>query len=117
MHTIKFIPEPEIADRLEKLCQAASLKISQAINILIDSPLELIIDHKDSYLLQCCIHPFLHDTEEEALAVIAGYERFVSEDESSCYHSEAKPRRTSEGHWEIVFKSTHPWDADEARYE
>jgi hypothetical protein len=41
--TITFDPEPEIAERLEKLCQAANLEVNDAINILLDSPLEQII--------------------------------------------------------------------------
>jgi hypothetical protein len=113
--TIAFTPEPDVAERLEKLCQAASLEVNEAINILLDSPLEQIIEQRDSCLLQCCIHPFVYDTKEEALSVIAGYKRFVSEDDSRCYRSGAKPARTSDGHWEILFKSTHPWDEGEAR--
>jgi hypothetical protein len=117
MKTIEFTPEPDIARRLEKLCQAASLEPNEAINILLDSPLEQIIEHRDSGLLRPFFQAVEFDTKEEALAEIAGYERFVSEDEGFHYSDDAKPARTRNGRWEILFKSTHPWDAEEARYQ
>jgi hypothetical protein len=110
VNAIKFIPEPEIADRLKKLCQAANLEASEAINILLDSPLEQIIGQRDSSLLQGCIHPFVYDTKEQALETIAGYERFISESDDGCYDHDAKPARTRDGHWRILFKSTDPDD-------
>ncbi len=115
MNAIKFIPEPEIAERLEKLCQVASLKANEVINILLDSPLEQIIEYRDSSQFQCCIQPFLYDTKEEALSAIAGYERFNSENDHFVYCDDAKPARTRDGHWEILFKSTDP-DDDGAIY-
>jgi hypothetical protein len=115
--TITFDAEPDVADHLEKLSQVTSVEISDLINILIGSLLSQIIDHHDTGLLQDFIHPLLFDNKEEALAIIANYERFVSEDESGCHHPDAKPRRTRDGDWEIVFRSTHPWDAEEARYQ
>jgi hypothetical protein len=116
VNTIRFIPEPEIADRLEKLCQVASLKVGEVINILLDSPLEQIIERRDSSLLQCCIHPFVYDTKEEALETIAGYERFISESDDCCYDHDAKPARTRDGHWRILFKSIDP-NEEGARYQ
>jgi hypothetical protein len=115
--TITFDPEPEIAERLEKLCQAANLEVNDAINILLDSPLRADHRQRDSSLLQCCIHPFVYDTKEEALETIASYERFISESHDGCYDHDAKPARTRDGHWKILFKSTHPWDAGEAIYQ
>jgi hypothetical protein len=116
--TIEFIPEPDISERLEKLCQAANLGVNEAINILLDSPLEQIIEHRDSGLLRPFFQSVEFDTKEEALAAIAGYERFISEDEGFDYSDDAKPARTRDGHWEIKFKSTHPWDeAEGARYQ
>ena len=76
IHSVAFTPEPDIAERLEKLCQTANLEVNEAIKILLDSPLEQIIEARDSSLLQCCIHPVVYDTKEEALKTIAGYERF-----------------------------------------
>jgi hypothetical protein len=115
--TITFDAEPDLANHLEKLSQVTSVEISELINILIGSLLRQITEGHDTGLLQDFIHPLLFDTKEEALDIIARYERFVSEDDSGCYHPDAKPRRTREGDWEVVFKSTHPWDADEARYQ
>lgn len=97
VNTIKFIPEPEIADRLEKLCQVANFEASVAINILLDSPLEQIIEQRDSSLLRICIHPFVYDTKEQALETIGGYERFVAETEGYHYDHDAKLARTREG--------------------
>jgi len=114
--TITFDAEPDVADHLEKLCQAASLDVGEAINILLDSPLEQIIEGRDSSLLQCCIHPFVYGTKEEALAVIDGYERFISESDNCCYDHDAKPARTRDGQWRILFRSTHP-DEEGAIYQ
>lgn len=114
--SIQFTPEPEIAERLEKLCQVAKLEASEIINILLDSPLEQIIEARDSSLLRCCIHPFVYDTKEEALAVIAGYERFISESDNCCYDHDAKPAQTRDGQWRILFRSTHP-DEEGAIYQ
>jgi hypothetical protein len=115
--TITFDAEPDVADHLEKLCRITSLGAGELINILLDPPLRQIIKDKDSGFLQCCIQAFVYEAKEEALEAIARYERFISEDESGCYHSDAKPARTRDGHWEILFKSTHPWDEGEARYQ
>jgi hypothetical protein len=115
--TITFDAEPDVADHLEKLSRITNLGLNELINLLLESPLRQIIEDKDSDFLQCCIQPFVYDTKEEALAVIAGYERFVSEDEDACYHSDAKPARTRDGHWEILFKSSHPWDEGAAVYQ
>jgi hypothetical protein len=108
--TITFTPEPDIAERLERLCQVANLEPSEALNILIASPLEQIVEHRDSGLLLPFFQSFEFDTKEEALAAIAGYERFVSEDEGFHYSDDAKPARTRNGRWEILFKSTYPDD-------
>jgi hypothetical protein len=117
MHTITFDAEPDVADRLEKLCQVTNQGAGTLINILLAPFLRQIIEYRDSDFLQCCIQPFAYDTKEEALDIVARYESFVSEDKSGCYHSDAKPARTCDGHWEILFKSTHPWDEGEARYQ
>jgi hypothetical protein len=78
--------------------------------------LRQIVEDKDASFLQCCIQPFVYDTKEEVLEVIAGYERFVAESDGR-YSDDAKPARTRDGYWKILFKSTHPWDADEAIYQ
>lgn len=108
--TITFEPEPDVADQLEKLCQVANLEASEVINILIASPLNQIIEDRDAGLLRPIFQSFEFNAKEEALQAIAGYERFVSEDDSFCYSDDAKPARTRDGHWEILFKSTHPDD-------
>jgi hypothetical protein len=110
VNAIKFIPEPEIADRLEKLCQAANLEVNDAINILLDSPLDQIIEQRDSSLLQCCIHPFVYGSKEEALETITRYKRFFSESDDCCYDHDAKPARTQDGAWRILFRNTDPDD-------
>lgn len=115
--TTTFDLEPRIAEHLEKLSQVTSVEISELINILIGWQLRQIIEHHDTGLLEMFIHPLVFDTKEEALDIIARYESFVSEDVSGCYHPDAKPRRTRGGDWEVVFKSTHPWDEGEARYQ
>ena len=116
MHTITFTPDPDVADHLEKLCQVTNQGVGTLINILLAPFLRQLIEDRDSDFLQCCIPPFVYDTKEEALDIIARYESFVSEDDSGCYHSDAKPARTRDGHWEILFKSTHPWDEGEVIY-
>jgi hypothetical protein len=117
MATITFDAEPDVADHLEKLCRITNLGAGELINILLGPPLRQIIKDKDSGFLQCCVQPFVYGTKEEALDIIARYESFISEDGSGCYHPDAKPRRTRGGDWEVVFKSTHPWDEGEARYQ
>jgi len=81
--------------------------LSELVNVLLDWPLTQIVDDHDSGLLQPVLQ---YDTKEEALNVIARYESFVSEDGSGVYHSDAKPARTREGNWRILFKSIDPWD-------
>ena len=116
VNTIKFIPQPDIAQRLKKLCQVTNLEASEAINILLDSPLEQIVEGRDSSLLQSCIRPFVYDTKEQELETIAAYERFISEADDGCYDHDAKPARTRGGHWQILFKSTIP-DEQPAIYQ
>jgi hypothetical protein len=105
-----FEPNPENAERLTKLCQVTNLGLSDLVNVLLDQPLTQIVDHHDSGLLRPVLQSFEYDTKEEALAVIAGYERFNSESDHFVYCDDAKPARTRDGRWEILFKSTHPDD-------
>jgi hypothetical protein len=111
-----FEPNSENSERLEKLCQVTNLGVTELVNVLLDWPLTQIVDQHDSGLLQPVIQSFEYDTKEEALEIIARYERFISEDEPNIYHPDAKPARTRDGHWEIKFKSTHPSD-EGARYQ
>jgi hypothetical protein len=118
--TTTFDLEPHIAEHLEKLCRITKVGSSELINLLLESPLEQVFGLGDTSFLQAYIQPFVHETKEEALAVISGYEAFVTELRDAgdtCYTADAKPARTRDGHWEILFKSTHPWDAEEARYQ
>ena len=107
-NTVTFGPEPEVAECLEKLCLITNLDPSELINTLLASSLSQTIENNDSGLLQWLIRSFAYDTKEEALAVIAGYEGFISEPNAAgVYHDDARPARTRDGHWEILFKSTH----------
>ena len=115
--TITFDPEPNVADRLEKLCQVTNQGAGTLINILLASPLWQTIETHDCDFLQCCIQPFVYDTKEEALEIIARYDRFISENDHFVYCADAKPARTRDGHWEILFKSTYPDDEGEGRYQ
>jgi len=108
--TITLNAEHDVADHLEKLCQITNLGVSDLVNVLLDWPLTQIVDHHDSGLLQPVLQSFEYDTKEEALAAIAGYERFVSESDDCCYDHNAKPARTRDGRWRILFKSTDPDD-------
>jgi hypothetical protein len=107
MKTITFDPEPDIAEKLQTLSQVVNLGAGDLINVLLRSPLSQIVDDHDCGLLRPIFQSFEYDTKEEALAVIASYEGFISEDASRVYHPDAKPARTRDGHWEILFKSTH----------
>jgi len=113
VNTIKFIPEPDIAERLKKLCQVTNLRLSELVNVLLDWPLTQIVDHHDSGMFQPILQSFEYNTKEEALAAIAGYERFSFGNDHFVYCADAKPARTRDGHWEILFKGTHPWDEAE----
>jgi hypothetical protein len=118
--TTTFDLEPDVADHLEKLCQITNLGSSELINLLLESPLRQTIGDGDTDLLQYCIQSSTYRDKEDALSIIARYESFVSELKyagDTCYHPDAKPKRTREGDWEILFKSTHPWDAEEAIYQ
>jgi hypothetical protein len=115
--TTTFELEPELAEHLEKLCGITNLGTGELINTLLADPLRQIIEDGDAHLLQSCIQPFVYATKEEALETIARYKRFVSEGDASVYHYDVAPRRTREGDWEILFRSTHPWDAGESRYK
>jgi hypothetical protein len=116
--TTTFDLEPELAEHLEKLCWITNLGAGELINLILEPPLSQIIEDHDTYLLQGFIHPLVFDTKEEALDIIARYEHFDSEDEDSgVYRYDVAPARTRDGHWEIKFKSTHPWDEGEAIYQ
>jgi hypothetical protein len=118
--SITFTAEPEIAERLEKLCRITKVGSSELINLLLESPLEQVFGLGDTSLLRAYIQPFIHETKESAVEVIAGYEAFAAELRAAgdtCCVADAKRRRTREDDWEVVFKSTHPWDEGEARYQ
>jgi hypothetical protein len=99
--TIQLSPEPEIAERLEKLCQIANLEASEVINILLDSPLEQIIKYRDSSLLRCCVHPSVDATlkKMESSSLFSdrrritpmGYELVVESGFSGFRHQGASP--------------------------
>lgn len=116
---ITFSPEPEVAARLEKLCQVTNLELDELLNTILDSPLRQIIEDGDTGLLQAFIKPYRYLDKEDALAVIQNYERFVAELKASgdtCFDDDAKPARTSDGYWRVLFKSTHPEEQEGAIY-
>jgi hypothetical protein len=118
--TSTFDLDPHIAERLEKLCWITNLETGELINLLLESPLPNTIGDGDTDLLQYCIQSSTYRDKEDALSIIARYESFVSELKDAgdiCYHRDAKPARTRDGYWEIEFKSTHPCDEGEARYQ
>jgi hypothetical protein len=76
---ITFTPEPEIAERLEKLCEIANLDLNTLLNTLLSPTLDQIIGDGETSLLQMCIDPFTYDNKEDAFTVVCGYESFVAE--------------------------------------
>jgi len=114
--TATFDVEPDLGEHLEKLCRITNLGAGEIISLILEPPLRQIIEDHDTGLLQDFIHPLVFDTKEEALAVIDGYERFISESDNCCYDHDAKPARTRDGQWRILFRSTHP-DEEGAIYQ
>jgi len=53
---LTFTPEPEIAERLEKLRKITNLDLDQLLNTLLESPLNQIIGQGDCGLLRS-LHP------------------------------------------------------------
>ena len=109
--TTTFDLEPHIAEQLEKLSWITNLEPGELITFILEPPLNQIIEHHDTYLLQDFIHPLVFNTKEEALDIIARYEHFDSEDEDTgIYRYDVAPARMPNGFWKIMFRSTHPWD-------
>jgi hypothetical protein len=50
--SITFTAEPEIAERLEKLCRITKVGSSELINLLLESPLEQVFGLGDNSLLR-----------------------------------------------------------------
>ena len=118
--TITITLEGEIAGHFEKLQAIMDATPSQLINELLADPLRQIVEEGDTNLLQRYLQAFRYTDKEEALAIIKRYETFVRETQEArgdnrVYHGDAKPARTSDGYWEVLFKSTNP-DDDDARY-
>ena len=116
-HSVTF--DPDIEDNIEKLRQITGLEFDELLNTLLRSPLKQIIADGDTGFLQRCIDPFQYDDKEGAMAVINGYNGFVAELQAAgdtCYHDDAKPARTSDGYWRVLFKSTHPEEQEGAIY-
>ncbi len=120
MHkTFSITLRPEIAERFEKLLAILNVSPGKLINEILSDPLAQIFGGGDTELLQRYLQSFQYDDKHEVLPIIAGYEAFVSElkDRGNHeYHDTAAAARTLNGYWEVVFGSTHPDNADRARY-
>jgi hypothetical protein len=70
-----------------------------------------MIDEGDTGILSHFIRLLEFETKEDAMVVVRNYEAFVQQLRDAgdyCYHDDAKPARTKQGQWEILFKSTLP---------
>jgi hypothetical protein len=120
MHkTFSITLRPEIAERLEKLLAILNVSPGKLINEILSDPLARIFGGGDTELLQRYLQSFQYEDKHEVLPIITGYQAFISElndrgDHN--YHDTAAAARTPNGDWEVVFSSTHPDDADCARY-
>jgi hypothetical protein len=84
---------------------------SQAINAIVRPTLEQICGQGDPGLLISYLQGVTYRDETQAAWVIVRYERYCQEHPGSfAYNPEAELRRTREGDWKIVFRSTHPDD-------
>jgi len=61
--TTTFDLEPHIAEQLEKLYWITNLEPGELITLILEPPLNQIIEDHDSYLLQGFIHPLVFDTK------------------------------------------------------
>jgi len=111
---ISFTPQTDIAPLLESFCSSTGLNPSQAINALVRPHLEEIYKAGDSALLLAHLQQLQYPDQNEALGIIERFKGFCQEHAGSpvkgAYDPELRLRRTPDGNWEILFRSTHPND-------
>jgi hypothetical protein len=114
--SIAFTPETDIAPWLESYCSLTGLDPSQALNALVRPHLEQICQDGDSTLLLVHLRQREYPEQNQALELIERFKGFCREHNGSvvkgAYDPELRLRRTPDGNWEIVFRSTHPNDKD-----
>jgi len=108
---IPFIPERDIAALFENFCRLTGMDPSQAINAIIRPTLEQICEPGGPGLLVSYLQEVTYLDQDQAAWAIVRYERYCQERAGSfAYTPEAELRQTHDGHWNIVFRSTHPDD-------
>jgi hypothetical protein len=103
--------DKDVANQLQYLHAITGEDISSLVNTILSPTLTQMIDDGDTGILSHFIGLLEFETKEEAMVVIKNYEAFVQrlrEGGDQCYHPDAKPARTKQGQWEILFKSTLP---------
>jgi hypothetical protein len=112
--------DTDVAAQLRALHAITGEDVSCLANTILSSTLTQI-DEGDTCVLSHFIRSQEFETKEHAMVVVKNYEAFVQNLKDGgchCYHDDAKPARTKQGQWEILFKSTHPFnDAAVERYE
>jgi hypothetical protein len=106
-----FEPDTGVEAQLKQLQQITGEDSSWLINTILSPTLTQMIDDGDTCVLSHFIGLLEFETKEDAMVVIKNYEAFVHrlrEGGDRCYHPDAKPARTKQGQWEILFKSTLP---------
>ena len=108
---------PDNARRLDKLAELTGLDIVTLINLLLEAPLEQMIDEGDSNYLRRVLYQLRFATKEAAAEVITRYEDFCTTISAGCYYASAAPMRDfSDGSWRLSFRSGQYQDQS-ARYE
>jgi hypothetical protein len=114
---MNFNPTPDNARRLTKLAELTGLDSATLINLLLEAPLEQMIDEGDSDYLRSVLYQLRFPTKEAAAEVISRYEDFCTTIGACCYQASAAPMRDfCDGSWRLSFRSKNPEDAG-ARYE
>ena len=110
--SISFTPETDIAPWLESYCSLTGLDPGQAINQLVRPHLEQICQDGDSTLLLVHLRQREYPDQNQALELIERFKGFCREHNGSvvkgAYDPELRLRRSPDGNWEIVSRSTHP---------
>jgi hypothetical protein len=102
--------DKEVATHLQLLHEITGEDVSWLANEILSSPLSQIGDG-DTCALSHFIGLQEFETKEDAMVVVRNYETFLQklrDDGDRCYHPDAKPARTKQGQWQILFKSTLP---------
>ena len=103
--------DKDVADQLRAYNAITGEDISSIVNTILSPTLTQMIDEGDTGILSHFIRLQEFETKEDAMVVVQNYESFVQKLKDAgdrCYHDDAKPARTKQGQWEILFKSTVP---------